>query len=64
MTRPHLLISDISNHYTVTTRNKFDTLLETYERHTPNNEYENGKLVPKSRIRANQEPNVEFHVSQ
>ena len=33
--------SDIRNHYMVTVRNKFDTLQETSEKHTPNDEYEN-----------------------
>ena len=33
--------SDMKNHYLVTVRNKFDTLQETSERHTPNDEYEN-----------------------
>ena len=33
--------SDISNQYMVTVRNKFDTLQETSERYTPNDEYEN-----------------------
>ena len=32
---------DISNKYTVTVRNKFDTPLEIFEKHTPNEEYEN-----------------------
>ena len=39
MTNPHSPI-DINNEYTVTVRNKFDTLHETPERHTPNDEYE------------------------
>ena len=30
--------SDVSNQYTVSERNKFDTLQETSERHTPNKE--------------------------
>ena len=32
---------DIVNKYTVTVRNKFDTLQEISETHTPNDEYEN-----------------------
>ena len=32
---------DIRDHYTVTVQNKFDTLQETFERHTLNDEYEN-----------------------
>ena len=36
-----LTIQNISNKYTVTVRNKFDTLQETSERATPNDEYEN-----------------------
>ena len=31
----------IRNHFTVTVRNKFATLQETFEIHTPNHEYEN-----------------------
>ena len=37
MTGPHL---PISNKYTVTVRNKFDTLQETRESHAPDDEYE------------------------
>ena len=33
--------SDISNHYTVTLRNNLDTLQETFEKHTTNDEFEN-----------------------
>ena len=33
--------NDIRNQYTVRVRNKFDTLPETPERYTPNDEYEN-----------------------
>ena len=33
--------SDIRNHFTIVVRNKFDTLQETIERHTANDEYEN-----------------------
>ena len=36
-----LVNSNISNQYTLTVRNKFDTLKETSERHTPSYEYEN-----------------------
>ena len=38
---PLLNNKDISNKYTITQRNKFDTLLEISETHTPNDEYEN-----------------------
>ena len=36
-----LIHSDISNEYTVTVRNKFDTPQEISGTHTPNDEYEN-----------------------
>ena len=40
ITGPHLPIV-ISNKYTITIRNKFDTLQETSKRHTSNNDYQN-----------------------
>ena len=38
MSGPHL---PTCNHYSITVRDKFDTLEETSERLTPNDEYEN-----------------------
>ena len=40
------LTSDVRNHYTVTVRNKFDSLQETSERLTLNDEYENNVTAP------------------
>ena len=51
----------------ITVRNEFDSLLETSERHTPNEEYENCVTAQKQQLYAyqpNQEPNVEFHANQ
>ena len=41
MIAPHLPIEILAIKYTVTVRKKFNTLQETSERHTPNDEYEN-----------------------
>ena len=47
---PSLANSDISNQYTVIVRNKFDTLQETFERHTLNDTYENFVTTQKNEI--------------
>ena len=39
--RSSLTYRNISNRYTVTAKNKFDTFQEISERHTPNDEYKN-----------------------
>ena len=41
MTSPPLADNDICNQYTVTVRNKFDTLLDTFKRQTQNDKYKN-----------------------
>ena len=59
---------DIRNQYTLTVRNKFDTIQETSASHTLNDKYENFVTSHKEAagecITTKPRPSVEFHESQ